>query len=68
MIFPLSFPDISLWLGATTIILLVTSELIISLPEYSPRILINKTMLRAIGAGCGIAFIITVILRLFPFI
>jgi hypothetical protein len=61
MIFPLSISDISQWLGATALVLL-TSELIISLPEYSSRILIDKTRLRIATIGCGLAFLATVLL------
>jgi len=67
MIFPLSLSGISLWLGVTAVILLLTSELIALLPKYSQRILIDKTMLRAIGVGCGIAFLVTIILLLIPY-
>jgi len=63
MIFPLSLSDVSLWLGVTTIIVVVTSVLIGLLPDYSPRILINKRILRLIGIACGLAFMLTVILR-----
>jgi hypothetical protein len=63
MIFPLSLTDISLWLAVTAIILLVTSELLASLPEYSSRILIDKTRLRFASLGCGLGFLVTVVLR-----
>ena len=45
MIVPLSLSDISLWLASTAFILLITSELLYSLPEYSARILIDKNRL-----------------------
>jgi hypothetical protein len=60
---PLTFTDISLWLAFTAIILLVTSEFLISSQEYTRRILIDKTRLRFVGIGCGLAFIVTIILR-----
>jgi len=63
MTFPLSLSDISLWLGFSAIVVLVTSELINLLPEFSPRIMINRSMLRTIGMGCGVAFIVTIALR-----
>jgi hypothetical protein len=65
MIFPLSFSDISLWLAATAIVLLVTSELVYSLPEISSRLMINKKHLRFAALGCGLGFIITVGMRVF---
>jgi len=63
MNFPLTLSDISLWLAATAIILLVTSELLNSSPEYSSRILIDKTRMRLAAIGCGFAFLVTVIMR-----
>jgi hypothetical protein len=65
MIFPLSFSDISLWLAATAIVLLVTSELLYSLPEISARLMIDKEHLRFVALGCGLGFIITVMMRVF---
>lgn len=65
MIFPLSQSDISLWLGYATIVLLITSELLISLPEYSGRVRIGKKKLRLAGIGCGIAFLVTIVIRVF---
>ncbi len=64
MIFPLSTPDISLWLAVTAIVLLVTSELIFTLPEYSGRLAIDKTFLRYCAMGCGVGFLVTVIMRI----
>ena len=68
MNFPLSLSDISLWLAVTAIILLVSSELLYSLPEYSARIMIDKKRLRLVAIGVGIAFLATVVMRIFqPF-
>ena len=68
MIFPLTLSDISLWLAVTAIILLITSELLYSLPEYSARIMIDKRKLRMVALGCGLGFLVTVALRVFqPF-
>jgi hypothetical protein len=68
MNFPLSLSDISLWLAATAIILLITSELLIALPEYSGRVRIEKKNFRLAALGCGLAFLITVAMRIFrPF-
>jgi hypothetical protein len=58
---PLTLLDISLWLATTSIILLITSELIATSQEYSTRILIQKTRLRFAAIGCGLAFFITVV-------
>jgi len=65
MNFPLSASDISLWLAVTALILLITSELLLSSSDYSRNIAINRTRLRLAALGLGIAFLITVILRLF---
>jgi hypothetical protein len=68
MNFPLSLSDISLWLAITAIILLITSELLYSSPEYSARIAINKKLLRLVALGVGIGFLATVVMRIFqPF-
>jgi hypothetical protein len=68
MSLPLSVSDVSLWLASTAIILLVTSELIFSLPKFSMRLNIDKKQLRLIALGCGIGFLITVVMRVFqPF-
>ena len=68
MPFPLTLSDISLWLAVTAIILLITSELIYSLPEYSAKIKIERSRLRLTALFCGLAFLVTVIMRLFiPF-
>jgi hypothetical protein len=60
---PLTLPDLSLWLAATAIILLVTSEILDFSQEYSSRILINRTRMRFVGIGCGLAFLVTAILQ-----
>jgi hypothetical protein len=60
---PITLSELNLWLAATAIILLITSELLGTSQEYSSRILINKTRMRFAAFGCGIAFLVTVILR-----
>jgi hypothetical protein len=60
---PLTLPELSLWLAATAIILLITSELLDLSQEYSRRILIDRTRMRFAAAGCGLAFLVTVILQ-----
>jgi hypothetical protein len=62
---PLSLSSISLWLAVTAIVLLLTSEIITLLPEYSRRLLISKKSLRMLGTGCGFAFILVVIIQVF---
>ncbi len=61
MNFPLSISDISLWLAVTAIILLITSELLSS----SIDVMIERKRLRLVALGLGMAFIITVIMRVF---
>ena len=65
MNFPLSITDVGLWLAVTALILLITSELLYSLPEYSARVLINKKGLRLVALGSGLGFLVTVIMRVF---
>jgi hypothetical protein len=65
MFFPLSLSDISLWLSVTALVLLVTSELLYSFPEISGRIMIDKKRLRWAGLGCGLGFMVTVMMRVF---
>lgn len=65
MNFPLSLSDISLWLAVTAIILLIASEVLYSLPDYSARIMIDRKRLRLIALGVGVAFLATVALRAF---
>jgi dipeptide/tripeptide permease len=63
MIFPLSLSDISLWLAVTSLVLLVTSELLISLPEYSRRVRIETKRMRLIAFVVGLAFLVTIAMR-----
>ena len=65
MNFPLAFSDISLWLAITAIIVLITSELLHSLPKISARTPVNLKLLRMAGLGLGLAFLATVVMRLF---
>lgn len=61
--FPLSLSDISLWLAAMAIILLIASEL--SVPS---NMLINKKRLKLVALILGLGFMVTVIMRIFyPF-
>jgi len=63
MIFPLSLSDVSLWLAVIALIILVTSELLYASPRYASKIAVDKRLLRLIGAGCGMAFVVTVLMR-----
>jgi len=66
--FPLSMSDISLWLAVTAIILLITSELLYTATEYAVNTIIEKKRLRLAALALGVAFMITVIIRVFyPF-
>ncbi len=68
MNFPLSDSDISLWLAVTAIILLITSELLFSSPKLSTQIPIERKRLRLVAIGCGLGFLVTVVIRIFqPF-
>ena len=68
IIFPLSLSDISLWLAVTAIILLTTSELLYSSPDFSARIAIDRRFLRMAAIGCGLAFLVTVVMRMMGFL
>ena len=64
MQFPLSIPDIILWLAITAIILLATSELIA--PYYGKtNLLIDKNRLRLVALGVGIVFIISILAQIY---
>jgi hypothetical protein len=65
MFFPLSISDISLWLAVTALVLLLTSEILYSLPEISGRVMIDKNRLRLASLGCGLGFMVTVVMRFF---
>jgi hypothetical protein len=64
MIFPLSLYDLSLFLAVIAIILLITSEVLYASPEYSSKVIIDKKLLRLIAVGCGLAFAVTVVMRI----
>ncbi|MEJ5328312.1 MAG: hypothetical protein WHU54_08735 [Candidatus Bathyarchaeia archaeon] len=66
MNFPMTLSDISLWLAVMAIILLITTEIISSITE--PQIMIEKKRLRVVALALGIAFMATVVMRIFqPF-
>ena len=62
---PLSISDIGLWLAATAIILLITSELLSSSSTTSRNIAINRKLFRQVALTLGIGFMATVVLRVF---
>jgi hypothetical protein len=60
--------DISLWLAVMAIILLITSEIVSSVTEYSRNLVIEKKRLRLVALALGIGFMATVFMRIFqPF-
>jgi hypothetical protein len=61
MNFPLSLLDIVLWLGVMTAIVLATSELLRSSPEFSSRLIMNEKRLRIIGLIVGLAFFFAIV-------
>ncbi len=63
MVFPLSISDVSLWLAVMAIILTITSELLYTSPGYSARLVIDKRFLRMVAVGCGLGFLVTVLMR-----
>lgn len=67
MNFPLGFWDISLWLAVTSIILLVTSELLS--PHYGKTsLLLNPKKLRNVAIVTSTLFLITVAIRIYNII
>jgi hypothetical protein len=68
MQFPLTMSDISLWLAVTAIILLITSELLFTSTGTLGNIVINKKRIRLVALTLGLAFLATVVMRVFqPF-
>lgn len=63
MVFPLTLSDISLWLAVVTIVLLITSEMLYYSPSFSARLLLDRKVLRFLAVGCGVAFGVTVLMR-----
>jgi hypothetical protein len=60
--------DISLWLAVTAIILLITSELLFTSTGTLGNIVINKKRIRLVALTLGLAFLATVVMRVFqPF-
>lgn len=65
MQFPLTIPEIGLWLAVMAIILLTTSELLTSTSTYSRNIAIDRKQLRLAALALGIGFMATVVMRVF---
>jgi hypothetical protein len=68
MYIPLNLSDISLWLAVTAVILLITSELMYSVPDFAARVPVDKSVLRMIALGCGLGFSVTVVMRILGFL
>ena len=68
MQFPLSPSDISLWLAVHAIILLITSELLVSATSTAQSIVIDKQRLRLVALGLGAGFMVTVVMRIVGFL
>jgi hypothetical protein len=63
MRFPLSPSDISLWIAVMAILLLITSEFLLTSTGFSEKIIIERKRLRIIALGMGIAFTFSVVLH-----
>jgi len=63
--FPLSISDLGLWLAVTAIVLLVTSELLLSSFPYLADIVIDKKRIRLVALALGTGFLATVVMRVF---
>ena len=62
---PLTISDIGLWLAATAIILLITSELLSSSSTISRNIAIDRKLFRQVALTLGMGFMATVVMRVF---
>jgi len=63
MAFPLSLWDLSLWLAASSIELLVTSEVLLELIGKGNARL-DRTRIRNAGIICAVLFLITIAIRI----
>ena len=64
MAFSLSMWDLSLWLAASSIVLLVTSEVLLELIGEN-QVRVDRTRVRIAGFVVAILFLITIALRIF---
>lgn len=62
MVFPLSLSDINLWIAITALILLITTESLLS-QHGKLTFLVDKARLRFVAFLLGVAFMVTVIIR-----
>jgi len=62
--FSLSLWDLSLWLAASSIVLLVTSEVLLELIGEN-QVRVDRTRVRIAGFVVAILFLITIALRIF---
>jgi hypothetical protein len=67
MQFPLDFWNVSLWLAATAIILLITAQLV-SAYEGPATLRIDKKRLRNAALTIGLLFLATVAIRIYNLI
>ena len=67
MQWPLNFLNIILWLGITTVILLVTAQLVLSY-EGPQSIMADERKIENAGILVGILFLITIAIRIFGLI
>ncbi len=63
MAFPLSLWDLSLWLAASSIELLVTSEVLLELIGKGNARL-DRTRIRNAGLVCAVLFLVTIAIRI----
>jgi hypothetical protein len=61
--FPIGLWDLSLWLAASSIELLVTSELLLELIGKD-KIRLDSARLRNAGIACTVLFLVTIALRI----
>lgn len=64
---PLDFLDVSLWLGTTAMILLVTAQLVLSY-EGPLSIMVDERKIENAGILVGILFLITIAMRIYGLI
>jgi len=62
--FSLSLWDLSLWLAASSIVLLVTSEVLLELIGEN-QVRVDRTRVRIAGFVVAILFLVTIALRIF---
>jgi hypothetical protein len=63
VLFPLSFHEISFWIGFMAILLLISSELLTTHYERFGYFLLDKKVMRFASFILGVAFLATVLIR-----